>query len=376
MNTKTLLKMCAYRNIPLGYSEAYELGEFVLRGCAGGDPLAQIQSTAILCALHNRATYAWRSNGQDGLPRSAAEQIAGLCQAIFDGDIAPSQFGFLRPDSPVGDCIGMGGDLLLTPNVSTLASLLAAAGGVPMCKHGSPANADAGRHGSSDFIADLGINGYAPREAVETCLRNCGFGYTEALDTRYKHIHVQTHGFAQLPHMNDLLGPLTNPVSPESLDFKIVGCNHLVPPRVVAEAMGILFPGLRCGLAIRGGGDVPEEGIDEVSISATGTEVAEVRDGQVREYVLRPADFGLVPVPAEFFSPPPGVTKGELSRRILWGELPDHPAEQLVLANAAVIFKVAGRAATWQEGYRLATEIQARRGGLELAQKVASQVPL
>ena len=59
MDVKHLLKDHAYQNIPLAYEEAYALGEYVLQGCRG-DKLAQIQSIAVLCALHTRSTYSWK----------------------------------------------------------------------------------------------------------------------------------------------------------------------------------------------------------------------------------------------------------------------------------------------------------------------------
>ena len=119
MDIKHLLKDHAYQNIPLTYDEAYSLGLYVLQGC-GGDKLAQIQSIAVLCALHTKATYSWTldasmetSHCGHRLPKTASEQIAGVCAAVFDQDIAQSEFGFLKPDVPYAmDNCGMGGDII------------------------------------------------------------------------------------------------------------------------------------------------------------------------------------------------------------------------------------------------------------------------
>ena len=369
MDIKHVLKDHAYQNVPLTFEEAYDLGAYTVQGC-NGDALARIQSIAALSALHTRATYAWttgstahRCNG-DTLP-SAAAQIAGVCAAILEQDVANSEFGFARPRVPFAiDNCGMGGDLMVTANVSTIAAFIAATAGIPMFKHGSPANADAGRHGSSDFIEFLipGIDLMAiPKEVMERCVEKTCFGYIEALDVRYKHIHVLTHEVAELPHMNDIIGPITSPVSPDVLTRRVVGINHLIPPVVVAEAYRILnergTTDVRHGFFVRGFVDSERyRGVDEVSICAGGTRVSELRDGEVTEYDLSAENFGLEEVPAESISPPREMSKGEFSLRILRGEV-DGPPLQMVFANAALLFRLAGRSDSLKECYAIAEEV-------------------
>lgn len=360
------LKYHAYRNVPLSYAEAYALGCMVMDGC-DGDSLAQIQSLATLCALHNPATYAYSPsrNGGNGLchdtPTSAADQIAGLAAAVFERDVAKSPSGFLQPNVPyVMDNCGMGGDMVVTANVSTLAAFIAAAAGIPICKHGSPANADQGRHGSSDFIASLGINTFAPRRQVEECVEREGFGYTEALDVGYKRIHLQTHEFGKLPHMNDIIGPMTSPVDPKLLTRRVLGVNHLMHPRVVAEAYQILnmrgITHMHHGMFVRGYADVSHEvGMDEVSICPGGTVVVELIDSELREYRVHAEDFGLAPVLPDTVSPPAGMSKGTFSTRILNGE-ERGSSVQMILANAALLFSLSGHATTLRQGYELAEE--------------------
>jgi len=126
MDIGHVLKDHAYQNIPLTFEEAYALGMYALQGC-GGDELAQHQSISALCALHNRATYGWQWSSalerhhRHQLPRNAAEQIAGVCAAVFEHDIAESPSGFLTPHVAYAmDNCGMGGDLTVTANVSTI----------------------------------------------------------------------------------------------------------------------------------------------------------------------------------------------------------------------------------------------------------------
>lgn len=384
MKTKHFLKDHAYQNIPLTYEEAYSLGCYVLEGCAG-NTLAQIQSIAVLSALHTKATYAWRwqraAECRHGhrLPKTAAEQIAGICAAVFQQDIAASASGFLEPNVPYAmDNCGMGGDLIVTANASTVAALIAAAAEIPMCKHGSPANADQGRHGSSDFIELLGINAYADKDEIEKCLEEEHFAYTEALDVRYKRIHLQTHKVAMLPHMNDIIGPITNPLNPRLMTRRVVGVNHLISPRVVAKTYQFLnaqgVTNLQHGIFIRGFADgCRREGMDEVSICEGGTQVAELVGISIREYYLYATDFGLSSVPVSAISPN-GISKGDFSLGILKGEITGPPLE-MILANAALLFYLAEKSQDLKECYAMAAAVQANGRAYEKALRVRQRLP-
>lgn len=362
INAGHIMKEHAGRNIPLSYQEAYDLGLYLMDACRG-DELAGRQIGSLLSALHNQALYAWQLNGRGtihSLPNNSAEQIAGICAAEFNEDVAKSQFGFLEPHVPFAmDNCGMGGDLILTANVSTIAAFIASAAGIPMCKHGSPGNATA--CGSSDFIDLCGINRFADKAAVEGCVDALSFGYTEALDTRYKHIHVQTHKIIRLPHMNDIIGPITNPLSPGILSRRVLGLNHMVPPLIAAEVYKILnekrVTHLTHGLFIRGfAGNREEGGMDELSICEPGTQVAELKDGEICEYWLGAEDFGLGPISVEAVSPPIGMTKGQFSMSILKREAPT-PCLQMAIANAALLFWLAEKSACLKECYLMAQDI-------------------
>ncbi len=401
INIKHILKDHAYQHIPLSYDEAYELGLFVLNGCrevlvkkwieltqreAEERACILIQGISALCALHDNITYTWRWNEKNArihehnLPQSAAEQIAGVCTAVFENDIAKSHYGFLRPNVPYAiDNCGMGGDLVATANVSTISAFIASATGIIMCKHGSPANADKGRHGSSDFIVQIcGINNLASKDAVEKCVEKLGFGYTEACDTGYKQIHMQTHKIAFLSHMNDIIGPITNPIDPEIMTKKILGMNHMIPPKVVAEAYQILnqrgVTNLKHGFFVRGYVNADRyEGIDEVSVCEGGTEVAELKNGEIQEYFLEAVDFGISPVSMEDIIPI--GSKGDYSMRILRGEI-NGSRIQIVLANAALLLKLAGVAEDLKDCYRQAEEILQSGKAHEKMLAVREMLPL
>lgn len=361
-----MLKQRAYRVRPLDFESSYLLGIYVLSPYSkaprklfrGNRRLAEIQSTAALCAFHNAGIYG---------SEASAEQIAGICAAVFDYDIAASESGFLAPDVEYAvDNCGMGGDLYRTPNVSTLAALIAAADGITVCKHGSPGNTDS--TGSSDFLLHLGLDLFAPKECVEKSAGQLCFGYTDALDTRYKTIHVQTHKTAKLAHMNDIIGPITNPLDPKLMKRRILGVNHLMEPKRVAEAYRILnergITNLQHGLFVRGFVDEGGNGgIDEASVFG-GTSVAELEYGSIKTYELRAEDFGIKTQPYE----EPPEEKAEFSRQILEGKVKGAPRD-LVIANAALLEYLA-KGIDIREGFSRSMEILESGKAREKAEEI------
>lgn len=352
-----LLKYYAYQNKPLNFVTAYLLGVFTLIPYKNylqnvfdtEQELAEKQSIALLCALHNKETYK-----RPGAP----EQIAGLCAAIFDYDIGMSPYGFLEAEiDGVMDNCGMGGDLYRTPNISTIAALIAASDGITMCKHGSPGNTDS--TGSSDFLESCGVTLFASKELVQIGLEKYHFGYTDALDTSYKSIHVQTHRSAHLAHMNDIIGPITNPLHPRLMTRRVLGVNHLIEPQVVAEAYQLLneqeITQVDHALFVRGFVDRERNGgIDEVSIFPGGTRVAELKNGKINTYHLHADDFG-IPV-QEYSEPPQGKDgKAQFSRKILEGKVTGMPKD-LVLANTAILYYLTHHL-SFDEGFRRAKDV-------------------
>lgn len=369
IDAKHFIKEHAARNIPLSFDEAYALGEYMMHACRNPDDrLATIQSVSLLSALHNQATYAWRKNGREvghDLPENAAAQIAGICAAVFQKDIAKSESGFLEPKVPFAmDNCGMGGDLILTANISTVAAFIAAADSIPMCKHGSTGNATP--CGSSNFIDLCGINRFASKKAVEKCVEELSFGYTDAEDEHYKHIHTQTHRIAQLPHMNDIIGPITNPLSPKLMSRRVLGVNHLIPLDVVAEVYQILnqkgITHLWEGFIVRGfGGEnrSSESGMDELSVCPGGTELQVIKHGSMLGWggaSLFAKDFGIEPIPVESVSPPIDMSKGEFSMSILKAEAPV-PCLQMAIANATLLFRLAQKSTWMKECYLMAQDV-------------------
>jgi anthranilate phosphoribosyltransferase len=97
-------------------------------------------------------------------------------------------------------------------------------------------------------------------------------------------------------------------------------------------------------------------GMDEVSICSGGTQVAELINGSISNYFIFAGDFGIKPVSPESISPPRGMSKGEFSLKILQGEISGPPL-QMILANTALLFRLAGEADDFCGGYQMAEEV-------------------
>jgi anthranilate phosphoribosyltransferase len=135
----------------------------------------------------------------------------------------------------------------------------------------------------------------------------------------------------------NLLGPLTNPAGARRQVVGVFDRRWLVP---VAEALGRL--GGVHAMVVHGG-----DGLDEITLT-TETHVAELREGEVRVRVLKPADLGLRPVAMEELRVGSVKESAEVVARVLRGER--GPCRDLVLANAAAALYVGGHAASLAEG--------------------------
>ena len=184
------------------------------------------------------------------------------------------------PAGVVVDTCGTGGDGRGTINVSTIAALVVAAAGVRVAKLGN--RAQSSRSGSADVLEALGVDVGAPVAVVERCLEEVGIGFlfapafhgaTKHANPARKEIGVRT--------IFNLLGPLTNPAGAR---HQLIGVYDAALVEPMAQALGRL--GSQHALVVHG------DGLDEFSPNGA-TEVAELRDGEVKRYRLMPRDFGL-----------------------------------------------------------------------------------
>jgi anthranilate phosphoribosyltransferase len=236
-----------------------------------------------------------------------------------------------RVDGPILDTCGTGGDGLHTFNISTAAAIVVAACGVAVAKHGN--RAVSSKAGSADVLEALGVRIDLPAERVRQCIEEVGIGFLFAPSHHAAMRHVAPiRRELGLRTIFNLLGPLANPAS---ATHQVVGVFDPARVEQLAEALGTL--GLDAAWVVHG-----EGGLDEVSPCGP-TRVAELQNGAVHTFELRPEDFGVDAVALEALRGGDANENADIIRRVLGGER--GPARIAVVINAAAALCVAGVAA-------------------------------
>jgi anthranilate phosphoribosyltransferase len=291
------------------------------------------------------------------------EDEAGQAMAIImDGQATPAQIGALlaamavrgeTEDEIVGfartmraravplsardalDTCGTGGDGAGTFNISTVASLVVAACGVPVAKHGN--RSASGRCGSADVLEALEVRIDAPVEVVQRCLDDAGWAFLFApgfhASTRHAVGPRKELGFRTA---FNLLGPLTNPALPAA---QVVG----VPRPELTDLMA------RClhRLGVARAWVVHGSGLDELSLCGP-TRVTSFEDGEVRTFTVDAREAGLEPCDPSALQGADAAANAGIARRVLEGAR--GAARDVVLLNAAAALRVARRAGDLREG--------------------------
>jgi len=180
----------------------------------------------------------------------------------------------------VVDCVGTGGDGARLLNVSTASAIVASVSGLAMAKHGS--RAATGKSGSADLLEAAGVNIRINAEQVGQCIDECGIGFMFAP----MHHTAMRYGIGPRKQIGirtifNVLGPLTNPAGAR---FQLAGVFSQDLVRPIAEAYAEL--GSEHTLVV-----CSDDGLDEISI-AMPTRVAEYVDESLREYEIKPEQFG------------------------------------------------------------------------------------
>jgi anthranilate phosphoribosyltransferase len=179
------------------------------------------------------------------------------------------------------DTCGTGGDSAHTFNISTAATFVAAGAGARVAKHGG--RSVSSKSGSADVLEALGININLAPEQVAKAIAEVGLGFMFAPNyhSAMKHAAPVRKELGVRTLFN-ILGPLTNPAGAPN---QVMGVFH--PDLVGIQVRVLQRLGSERALTVFG-----REGLDEISISGE-TLVGELRDGEVREYVVSPEQFGL-----------------------------------------------------------------------------------
>jgi len=240
------------------------------------------------------------------------------------------------------DTCGTGGDATHTFNISTTTAFVLAGAGVRVAKHGN--RAVSSRCGSADVLEALGVNLDVTPALVQECIETIGIGflYAPLLHSAMKHVAPVRREIGIRTVFN-ILGPLTNPAGASR---QVLGVYRRELTAMLASVLGRL--GSQRALVVHGA-----DGLDEITITGP-THVAELRDGTVTEYEIRPEDFGLAPAPAESIRGGDARENAAIVRAVLGGEV--GPRRDVVLLNAAAALAVAEAVPDLAAGVRVAAE--------------------
>lgn len=313
-----------------GLTRGADLGA-ELAGAALAEVLAgrasQVQITAFIVGL--------RCKGE------TVGEMTGMVRAMLDA----SALVEVEPDvrDRLVDTCGTGGDRSGSINVSTIAALVVAGAGVPVCKHGGRASSSLA--GSADVLEALGVVIDLGPAGVARCIGEAGMGFCFA--PRYhpamrfaipvrRELGVQT--------AFNFLGPLANPAR---VHRQVVGVGD---PAMATTMAGVLAGNGAREVAVVHGAD----GLDELTTTGPSTMVtwSAGRPGDAVPTIVHPAALGLAPATAADLRGGDAATNAAHARRVLAAEPGAH--RDIVVLNAAAGLLVGGAVADLAAGVELA----------------------
>lgn len=278
-------------------------------------------------------------------------QIGGMLMALrvrgetvdeIAGAVSVMRAKMLPVEAPADaiDIVGTGGDGTGTYNISTLAAIIVAGAGVPVAKHGNRALSS--KSGAADSLSALGVKLDIGPEEIAACIREAGIGFMFA---QLHHSAMRHVGPARVElgtrTIFNLLGPLSNPAGVKKQLLGVFAPEWVVP---LAEVLRDL--GSTSAWVVHG------SGLDEITTTGP-TQVAALENGEIREFELTPADFGLAQVTLDDLKGGDGVANAAALQDVLAGAR--NPYRDIALCNAAAALVVAGKAKTVSEGMELAS---------------------
>ncbi len=333
---------------PSGVACLADLGGWpgVLSRLAGrGDLCAEEASAALTDVLEGNATpsqiaafiFGLRCKGE------TVEEMTGLVRAMVAAAETVDVPVVLR--ARLVDTCGTGGDRSGTINVSTIAALVVAAAGVPVCKHGN--RAASSRAGSADLLEALGVVIDLGPRGVAQCIEEANIGFCFA--PRF-HASLRFAGPTRrelgVPTAFNFLGPLANPAQ---VTRQVVGVGDST---MATKMAGVLAANGAAHVLVVYGHD----GLDELSTTGPSTVVqwrADAdRNAAPTSRVIDPAALGLRRATTKDLEGGDAATNATLARRVLGGEAGAH--RDIVLLNAAAALVVGGAAAHLAEGLPMA----------------------
>ena len=265
------------------------------------------------------------------------EEMAGAALAMRE-----RASGIKAPENAIDTC-STGGNGISTFNISTCAAIIAAGAGAVVAKHGNRSNTR--KSGSAEALEALGVNINLELDEVEKCLQDLDICFCYAIN------HHPAMRFAGpirkdlgVPTVFNLLGPLTNPAGAKS---QLIGVPNVELTSKIAQVLKRL--GSERVLVVHG-----FDGLCELTVTSP-THVAELREGNIKEYEVTPEKLGLKTGKLEEISIDTPEESARIMERIFSGD-EKGTAREIALANAAGALVVSGQVDNLEEGVNLAAK--------------------
>ena len=307
----------------LTYNEAYQVMNEIMSG-----ETTQTQNAAFLAALSTKSAKA-----------ETIDEISGCAAAMREHATKVPHEGM-----EVLEIVGTGGDHAHSFNISTTAMFVIAAAGVKVAKHGN--RAASSLSGTADCQEALGANINQTPEFCRKLLQEVGlcFMFAQKYHSSMKYVGAIRRELGVRTVFN-ILGPLTNPASPE---YMMLGVYDEYLAETLAKVLTAL--GVKHGMVVYG-----KDKLDEISISAP-TTVCELKDGWYKTYEITPEQFGLERGQKSDIVGGTPEENAEITRGILTGTIRD-ARRNIVLMNAGAAIYCGGGAASLEEGVKKAAEV-------------------
>ncbi len=245
----------------------------------------------------------------------SVEEMHGLAEAML------ARAHRIEVAGPSLDIVGTGGDRAHTVNISTMSSIVAAAAGIRVVKHGNRAASSSS--GSADVLEALGIDLSLTPERVAEVVDEAGitFCFAQTFHPSFRHTAVPRRELGVGSAFN-FLGPLWNPAQPT---YAAIGCADAAMAPLLA---GVFASRGKDSAVFRG-----DDGLDEVTVATT-TTVWWVRGGQVLDRVVDPTRLGLELHPTEDLRGGDAAHNAQVVRDTFAGAT--GPIRDAVLLNAGI----------------------------------------
>lgn len=318
----------------LTYEEAYGVMTEIMSG-----ETTPTQNAAFLAALSTKSTKA-----------ETIEEITGCAAAMRDKATK------VETDMDLLEIVGTGGDGAHSFNISTTAAIVIASSGIKVAKHGNRAASSS--CGTADCLEALGFNiDLEPQKCVEL-LEKAGFCFffAQKYHTSMKYVGSIRRELGIRTVFN-ILGPLANPASPKRQLLGVYDESLVQPLAQVLMKLGV-----QRGMVVFG-----KDKLDEISLSAP-TEVTEFSDGWFKSYEITPEQFGFERCKKEDLLGGTPAENAAITRAILSGE--KGHKRNAVLLNAGAALYIGEKAATMEDGVKLAAELIDSGKALETLEKL------